>query len=133
MEWRHKGYWCLKHCIVLCCVILCCSVLYCIALYCIVLRCIVLYCTVLYCAVLYRAVLYCIVLCPQEHVLVGWRRKGYWCLQQWPEPVMHQVYQLYMLLVVYLLPLTFMTCTYVSICRRLWQVRYQRASIRAAQ
>lgn len=69
----------------------------------------------------------------QEHVLVGWRRKGYWCLQQWPEPVLHQVYQLYMLLVVYLLPLTFMTCTYVSICRRLWQVRYQRASIRAEQ
>ena len=98
--------------------------LYCIALYCIVLYCIALYCIVLYCIVS---------CCPQEHVLVGWRRKGYWCLQQWPEPVMHQVYQLYMLLVVYLLPLTFMTCTYVSICRRLWQVRYQRASIRAAQ
>ncbi|XP_070182824.1 cholecystokinin receptor type A-like [Littorina saxatilis] len=36
-----------------------------------------------------------------------------------------------MLLVVYLVPLTFMTWNYVSICRRLWQVRYQRASIRA--
>ena len=61
MEWRHKGYWCLKHCIVLCCVILCCSVLYCIALYCVALYCIVLHCVVLCCIVsccivLHRAV-----------------------------------------------------------------------------
>ncbi|KAL8583804.1 hypothetical protein ACOMHN_036439 [Nucella lapillus] len=71
------------------------------------------------------------ILMGQGHILVGEVRKGYWCLEQWPEPVFHQVYQLYMLLIVYLLPLTFMTCNYVSICRRLWQVRYQRASIRA--
>ncbi|XP_076462810.1 QRFP-like peptide receptor [Babylonia areolata] len=71
------------------------------------------------------------ILMGQGHILVGEVRKGYWCMEQWPEPVLHQVYQLYMLLVVYLLPLTFMTANYVSICRRLWQVRYQRASIRA--
>ncbi|XP_025111286.1 G-protein coupled receptor 54-like [Pomacea canaliculata] len=67
----------------------------------------------------------------QGHFLVGGSRKGYWCMERWPDLVYQQLYQLYMLLIVYVLPLTFMTCTYVSICRRLWQVRYQRASIRA--
>ncbi|XP_076441094.1 cholecystokinin receptor-like [Babylonia areolata] len=71
------------------------------------------------------------ILVGQEHIMVGERKKGYWCMEQWAGPELHQLYQLYMLLVVYLLPLTFMTANYVSICRRLWQVRYQRASIRA--
>nr|KAG5701192.1 hypothetical protein BaRGS_023301 [Batillaria attramentaria] len=67
----------------------------------------------------------------QDHYEVGEIRKGYWCTERWPLSWLYQVNQVYMLLVVYVLPLTFMTCTYVSICRRLWQVRYQRASIRA--
>ncbi|XP_071119192.1 QRFP-like peptide receptor isoform X2 [Haliotis cracherodii] len=71
------------------------------------------------------------ILIGQQHILVGSRRKGYWCMEQWDLPIYHQLYQIYMFFLIFLLPLTLMTFAYASICRKLWLVRYHRASIRA--
>ncbi len=63
--------------------------------------------------------------------MVGYRRKAYWCREKWDREIFHQLYQIYMFFVIFLLPLSVMTFAYASICRKLWQVRYHRASMRA--
>ncbi|CAG5128349.1 unnamed protein product, partial [Candidula unifasciata] len=71
------------------------------------------------------------ILVGQRQRLVGGARKGYWCVEDWDSPLIAKVYNLYMFVVAYVLPLTLMTLAYTNICRRLWQVKYQHPSLRA--
>ncbi|XP_035825968.1 QRFP-like peptide receptor [Aplysia californica] len=73
------------------------------------------------------------ILVGQRHLLVGEIRKGYWCLEDWEFPVLARVYSLYMLVLVFLLPLVLMTTAYFSICRRLREVRYQQSAPRISR
>jgi hypothetical protein len=67
------------------------------------------------------------------HKQVGGVRIGYWCVKEWSEPVYEQVYELSMLVVVLVLPLSVMTFAYVSICKELWLVTSNRAKLRAEE
>ena len=67
----------------------------------------------------------------QQHLQVGERRKAYWCIERWETPLYHKLYQIYMFFLIFLLPMSLMTFAYASICRKLWLVRYHRASMRA--
>ncbi|XP_059146104.1 orexin/Hypocretin receptor type 1-like, partial [Physella acuta] len=67
-----------------------------------------------------------------RHILVGEKIKGYWCMEVWT-PVLSKIYNLYMILVVFILPLGLMAYAYICICQRLWQVRYQHSTMRATQ
>ncbi|XP_055884322.1 QRFP-like peptide receptor [Biomphalaria glabrata] len=72
------------------------------------------------------------ILIGQRQVLVGKKIQGYWCVEEW-SPLMAKIYNLYMILVVFVLPLGLMAYAYTCICRRLWQVQYQHSTMRASQ
>ncbi|BFZ00046.1 hypothetical protein BsWGS_03085 [Bradybaena similaris] len=73
------------------------------------------------------------ILVGQRQVLVGGERKGYWCVEDWESPLTSRVYNLYMFVLAFVLPLALMTFAYTSICRRLWQVTYQHHTFRTTQ
>ncbi|XP_076462096.1 gastrin/cholecystokinin type B receptor-like [Babylonia areolata] len=54
------------------------------------------------------------------HREVGHFRRAYWCTKDWENRTQAQLYEVYMLWVMLLLPLATITFAYVSICRELW-------------
>ena len=50
---------------------------------------------------------------------MGYHRKGYWCIKDWPQPVYSQLYEVGMLMVGLVIPVSIMTYAYVSIAREL--------------
>lgn len=58
-------------------------------------------------------------------------RVAYWCIKEWQDPVHEKLYELGMLLVVLVIPLTAMTFAYTSICLELWTVLSNRHALRA--
>ncbi|XP_041357591.1 QRFP-like peptide receptor [Gigantopelta aegis] len=71
------------------------------------------------------------ILVGQTHLPVGERVKAFWCLERWDRVIYHQLYQLYMFIIILIMPISLMTFAYSSICRKLWKVSYHRATIRA--
>jgi len=64
---------------------------------------------------------------------VGVKRIGHWCLKDWQSAVLGPLYELYMLLLILIIPLVTMTFAYVSICREFWTVlptSHQMTSLR---
>ena len=69
----------------------------------------------------------------QTHQEVGHKQKGYWCVKEWPNVHISRVYELIMLLFIFILPIAIMVFTYASICRELWVMTSRRAEMRAGQ
>ena len=73
-------------------------------------------------------------MCPpsvfhQIHKEVGHRRPAYWCVKNWGDAVSSQLYEVYMLWVMLILPLAVMSFAYVSICKELWIMTSLRSTM----
>ncbi|CAH1773989.1 unnamed protein product [Owenia fusiformis] len=64
-------------------------------------------------------------------IMIGENRTGYWCVKEWSAPIYGQLYELYMLITIFIIPLGIMSFAYFGICHELWRVTSKRASIRA--
>ena len=69
----------------------------------------------------------------QIHKEVGTYRIGYWCVEEWPRAVYEQIYDISMMFIILIIPVTMITFAYASICRELWVVASVRASMRVIQ
>lgn len=58
---------------------------------------------------------------------MGVRVPAYWCVRDWESPVFWQIYELYMLVLVLVIPLTIMAFAYGAIVREIWRVTYLRS------
>ncbi|XP_045027343.1 pyroglutamylated RF-amide peptide receptor isoform X2 [Daphnia magna] len=65
----------------------------------------------------------------QVHLPVGVRKPAFWCVRDWDSPISWQIYELYMLVLVLVLPLSIMAVTYGAIGREVWRVTYLRSSM----
>jgi len=63
------------------------------------------------------------------HLPVGVRKPAFWCVRDWDSPISWQIYELYMLVLVLVLPLSIMAGTYGAIGREVWRVTYLRSSM----
>lgn len=52
--------------------------------------------------------------------------KGFWCVRDWSNSLNWQIYELYMIIIILLIPLTIMTYSYAHICNKLWSVMHDR-------
>ncbi|XP_052830638.1 pyroglutamylated RF-amide peptide receptor [Octopus bimaculoides] len=67
----------------------------------------------------------------RKHIEVGITRKGFWCVKEWDKPIYSILYELYMLVLMFILPVGVMVVAYASIGYELWKVANLRASMRA--
>lgn len=65
----------------------------------------------------------------QIHLPVGERVPAYWCVRDWDNPLNWQVYELYMLTLVLIVPLSVMAAAYGAIAREIWRVTYLRSAM----
>ncbi|KAH9523415.1 hypothetical protein Btru_039975 [Bulinus truncatus] len=65
----------------------------------------------------------------EVHVEVGRKIKAYWCMNNWDAALESQLYEVYMLFLMLILPLVIMTFAYVSIIRELWAMASLRSSM----
>lgn len=60
---------------------------------------------------------------------MGERVPAFWCVRDWDSPLSWQIYELYMLLLVLVLPLTIMAWAYAAIGKEIWRVTYLRSAM----
>ena len=65
----------------------------------------------------------------QVHMPVGERFPAYWCVRDWENPISWQVYELYMCLLILVMPLSIMAWAYTAICKEIWRVTYLRSAM----
>ena len=65
----------------------------------------------------------------QIHLPVGERVPAFWCVRDWDSPLLWQLYELYMLVLVLVVPLTVMAGAYAAIAREIWRVTYLRSAL----
>lgn len=54
--------------------------------------------------------------------------RGYWCIRDWDNGLGWQLYELYLLVIILIIPLIIMTYSYAHICNRLWSVMHNRTT-----
>jgi len=54
---------------------------------------------------------------------------AFWCVRDWDSPLSWQIYELYMLVLVLVLPLTIMAGAYARIAREIWRVTFMRSAL----
>lgn len=54
--------------------------------------------------------------------------RAYWCVSDWSNPIHWRLYELYMLTIIFIIPLIIMTYSYGHICNRLWWVMRNRTT-----
>ncbi|CAG5134501.1 unnamed protein product, partial [Candidula unifasciata] len=59
------------------------------------------------------------ILAGQKHKMVGVKYKGYWCLKDWDNPVQGVLFESYMLVLLFLVPVGVMVVSYTTICMEL--------------
>ncbi|KAK9508685.1 hypothetical protein O3M35_006183 [Rhynocoris fuscipes] len=59
-------------------------------------------------------------------MMVGERVKGYWCVRDWEWVAAWRCHEVYMLVLVLLLPASVMVVTYTAICREIFRVMQRR-------
>lgn len=67
----------------------------------------------------------------QKHTMVGTTRKAFWCRLDFAVPLHHQAYELYMLVIIFVIPVGVMSFTYTWICVEIWYVVSKRAVMRS--
>ena len=60
---------------------------------------------------------------------MGERVPAYWCVRDWLSPLGWQIYELYMLILVLILPTVIMAVAYCAIGREIWRVTAQRSAM----
>ncbi|RZF36065.1 hypothetical protein LSTR_LSTR005881 [Laodelphax striatellus] len=66
----------------------------------------------------------------QDHIEVGAKIKGYWCVRDYVNNRdWVTAYELYMLILILIIPTTIMAITYSSICWEIWRVMKQRKTM----
>jgi len=65
----------------------------------------------------------------QTHLPVGDRIPAFWCVRHSNNPLGWKIYEIYMLVVILILPLTIMIIAYGSICNEIWQMTLQRGAL----
>ncbi|KAG8185982.1 hypothetical protein JTE90_003540 [Oedothorax gibbosus] len=65
----------------------------------------------------------------QIHLEVGERYRAYWCVRNWHQPWVWRAYEVYMLLLLLVVPSLVMGFAYCSICHQLWIVVKDRANM----
>ncbi|XP_076462091.1 QRFP-like peptide receptor [Babylonia areolata] len=69
------------------------------------------------------------VLVGQKHKEVGEAIKAYWCVREWVPPEVGLAFDIYMLVLLFLLPVTIMAAAYTGIARALWKSSNIRRSV----
>ncbi|KAK6179239.1 hypothetical protein SNE40_011645 [Patella caerulea] len=72
------------------------------------------------------------VLIGQKHVLVGVKIKAYWCVKNWPSSKIEIVFEVYMLVLMFVIPMTVMIVAYAGICKELLALSSTRANLRVS-
>ncbi|KAL5016741.1 hypothetical protein ScPMuIL_006330 [Solemya velum] len=72
------------------------------------------------------------ILFGQKIVVVGIVRKATWCIKQWESDSYSKLYEIYMFIIIFMIPVAVMTIAYAGICRELWKVSTFRASMRTS-
>ena len=70
-----------------------------------------------------------IFLSTQIQLPVGERVPAYWCVRDWNNPLGWQIYELYMLILVLVLPTIIMAGAYGAIGREIWKVTALRSTM----
>ncbi|XP_076346394.1 QRFP-like peptide receptor [Tachypleus tridentatus] len=65
----------------------------------------------------------------QVHLEVGERITAYWCVRNWYNPTFWKIYEVYMLILILVVPSGVMGYAYTSICNQLWVVVKERADM----
>ncbi|XP_060077363.1 allatostatin-A receptor-like [Ylistrum balloti] len=86
---------------------------------------------VIFCIWLQALVMAVPVVFGQKHMMVGSTRKAYWCRIDFARPWHHQAYELYMLIIIFVIPVGVMAFTYTWICVEIWYVVSKRAVMRS--
>ncbi|KAG8234401.1 hypothetical protein J437_LFUL014659, partial [Ladona fulva] len=66
------------------------------------------------------------ILFAQVHMGVGVRYRAFWCVRDWDNVELWQFHELYMLLLILVLPTCVMAGAYASICWEIWKVMRRR-------
>ncbi|KAK7487553.1 hypothetical protein BaRGS_00021255, partial [Batillaria attramentaria] len=69
------------------------------------------------------------VLIGQKHKEVGEIRKAFWCVREWHEEEVGLAFDIYMLVLLFLLPVSIMAAAYTGIARALWRGSALRRSM----
>ena len=56
-------------------------------------------------------------------------RKAYWCVREWDPPGVGLTFDIYMLVLLFLLPVSIMAAAYTGIARALWRGSTLRRSV----
>ncbi|CAG5131006.1 unnamed protein product, partial [Candidula unifasciata] len=59
------------------------------------------------------------ILVGQKHKPVGYMHKFYWCIREWDRPIYGMLFESYMLILLFLLPVGVMIVSYTTICMEL--------------
>ncbi|KAH9489295.1 hypothetical protein Btru_057032 [Bulinus truncatus] len=65
-----------------------------------------------------------------NHKRVGLNVTAYWCMKELPEPDHSKAYELYMLILLFIIPVVVMVTTYVIICLKVWEFTDMRTDMR---
>ena len=59
-------------------------------------------------------------------MVVGEKFKGFWCVRDFDNTSLWRYYEIYMLIIIFLLPFCVMTLAYSLICWEVWNVMERR-------
>ncbi|GFR66151.1 orexin receptor type 2 [Elysia marginata] len=68
-----------------------------------------------------------------KHIEVGERYKTYWCRKEFTSQGYHLAYELYMLVLVFIVPLSIMFTTYGIVCFKVWKFSDMRTDMRSGR
>ncbi|XP_041357593.1 gastrin/cholecystokinin type B receptor-like [Gigantopelta aegis] len=69
------------------------------------------------------------ILVGQKHKEVGDIRKAYWCVKEWSKPSLAIVFEVYMLVVIFVIPVLVMIMAYTAICVELFRMSKLRTGM----
>jgi hypothetical protein len=69
----------------------------------------------------------------QEHILVGMKHKAYYCVQTMDKPSLWRFHEVYMLLLILVIPTGIMIVAYGSISWEIWHVMQRRYDMTSGQ
>ncbi|XP_049834748.1 QRFP-like peptide receptor isoform X2 [Schistocerca gregaria] len=67
----------------------------------------------------------------QGHKEVGTHVRAYWCIRDWEIPLWWRLHEVYMLLLILVIPTCIMTATYSAVCWEVWRVTKTRHGMTA--
>lgn len=73
------------------------------------------------------------ILFAQVHLTVGFKVKAYWCVRDWDNKTVWRAHELYMLLLILVIPTGVMGVAYTAICWEVWEVMQRRQVMTAAK